>query len=147
MGKADLRLRVKRLDVLARGLAKEVGIWQRCDDAPLTLAERRVYLRGIQDALAGAETDRVMLGKVLERLADEERKWEERLAAQRQRPPGKPGQRGRRGKGVSRRGPSGCRPITPEPRAGRRRRAQHYIGRRFWPVPEVTRCPPPARHR
>jgi hypothetical protein len=87
MGKADLQKRVERLDVLARGLAKEVGIWQRRDDAPLTLAERRVYLRGIQDALAGAETARVILGKVLERLAREERDLEERLAAKGQQRP------------------------------------------------------------
>jgi hypothetical protein len=87
MGKADLQKRIERLDVLMRGLAKEVQVWRDCDDAPLTLAERRVYLRGIQDALAGAYAARVMLEKVLERLAREEKEWEERLAAERRRRP------------------------------------------------------------
>jgi hypothetical protein len=83
MGKSDLRKRIERLDALIDGMAKEVEIWRRCDDAPLTQAERNVYLRGIQDALAGAYAARTMLAKVLERLVREEKELDERLAAKR----------------------------------------------------------------
>jgi hypothetical protein len=87
MRKADLRKRIERLDALIDGMAKEVRIWQRCDDAPLTRAERKVYLRGIQDALAGAYAARTALAKVLERLAREDRELDERLAAEGRRRP------------------------------------------------------------
>jgi hypothetical protein len=40
---ADLKRRIARLDRLARGLAKEVGLWQGGND-PLLFAERRMYL-------------------------------------------------------------------------------------------------------
>ena len=46
--------RFARLDQLARGLAREVGLWRGGND-PLLFAERRMYLKAIQDALAGAE--------------------------------------------------------------------------------------------
>jgi hypothetical protein len=45
------------------------------------------YLRGIQDALTGAYAARVMLEKVLERLAREERELDERLTAERRQRP------------------------------------------------------------
>jgi hypothetical protein len=57
----DLKARIERLDRLARGLAKEVGLQRGAEDV-LLFRERRQYLRGIQDALAGAEAARVVLG-------------------------------------------------------------------------------------
>lgn len=62
----DLRARVCRLDQLARGLAKEISLWRSCND-PLLYLERRAYVGGIQDALAGVETARVALAKACQR--------------------------------------------------------------------------------
>ena len=67
----DLTARVRRLDELARGLAKEVTLWKECND-PLLYLERKVYLGGIQDALAGVESARVALAKVCQRLEKEQ---------------------------------------------------------------------------
>ena len=46
---ADVKARIERLDQLARGLAKEVGLQRGAEDV-LLFRERRQYLRGIQDA-------------------------------------------------------------------------------------------------
>jgi hypothetical protein len=54
MGVADIKARVERLDRLARGLAKEVGLWRGCKD-PLLYRERKAYLGAVQEALAGVE--------------------------------------------------------------------------------------------
>ncbi len=43
-----------------RGLAREVALWREAN-VPLLYRERRAYLQGIQDALAGAETARAAL--------------------------------------------------------------------------------------
>ena len=64
----DLKGRIARLDRLARGLAEEVTLWKGGND-PLLFAERRMYLKAIQDALAGAEEARVVLARVVKRLA------------------------------------------------------------------------------
>jgi hypothetical protein len=48
---ADLTARPDRL---ARGLAREVGLQKGAEDV-LLFRERKQYLRGIQNALAGAE--------------------------------------------------------------------------------------------
>jgi hypothetical protein len=56
----DLKARIKRPDELARGLAKEIGL-QKGAEGVLLFRERQQYLRGIQDALAGAEAARVVL--------------------------------------------------------------------------------------
>jgi hypothetical protein len=64
----DLEGRIARLDRLARGPAKEVALWKGGND-PLLFAERRKYLKAIQDALAGAEEARVVLAWVVKRLA------------------------------------------------------------------------------
>jgi hypothetical protein len=66
----DLKARVRRLDQLARGLAKEVTLWKDAND-PLLYLERKAYLGAIQDALAGAESARVLLAKVCQRLEAE----------------------------------------------------------------------------
>jgi hypothetical protein len=49
------------------GLAKEVSILRSGDD-PLLAVERRAYLNGIHDALAGVEAARVVLARVMERF-------------------------------------------------------------------------------
>jgi hypothetical protein len=64
---ADLSARVRRLDELTRGLAKEVVIWKEAND-PLLYRERRAYLKAIQDALAGVEEARVVLARSRQRL-------------------------------------------------------------------------------
>jgi hypothetical protein len=64
---ADIKARVARLDRLARGLAKEVGLQRRAEDV-LLFRERRQYLRAIQEALAGADAARVVLAGVVRRL-------------------------------------------------------------------------------
>jgi hypothetical protein len=63
----DIKARVARLDRLARGLAKEVGMQRGAEDV-LLFRERRQYLRGIQEALAGAEAARVVLERVVKRM-------------------------------------------------------------------------------
>jgi hypothetical protein len=65
---ADLKRRIARLDQLAQGLAKEVALWKGGNDPPL-FAERRMYLKAIQDALAGADEAQVVLARVVKRLA------------------------------------------------------------------------------
>ena len=64
---ADLAARVRRLDELMRGLAKEVALWKGGND-PLLYGERKAYLKAIQDALAGAEAARVVLARAQRRL-------------------------------------------------------------------------------
>jgi hypothetical protein len=63
----DVAARVKRLDQLTRGLAREVVMWKDNDD-PLLFVERRAYLKAIRDALAGVETARVVLAKARQRI-------------------------------------------------------------------------------
>jgi hypothetical protein len=69
---ADLTARIQRLDQLMRGLAREVALWKAGND-PLLYVERKAYLKGIQDALAGVEAARVVLAKARQRLEDAER--------------------------------------------------------------------------
>jgi hypothetical protein len=71
MNLTDLAARVRRLDQLARGLAKEVMLWKSCND-PLLYLERKAYLNAIQDALVGTETARVALVKARQRLEQEQ---------------------------------------------------------------------------
>ncbi len=72
MNLSDLTARVQRLDVLMRGLAKEVALWKQGDD-PLLYQERKAYLKAIQDALAGVEAARVVLAKARQRLTGDGR--------------------------------------------------------------------------
>jgi hypothetical protein len=67
MNLADLTARIRRLDQLARGLAKEVTLWKECND-PLLYLERKAYLSAVQDALAGVEAARVALAKARQRM-------------------------------------------------------------------------------
>jgi hypothetical protein len=71
MNLTDLQARVRRLEQLALGLAKEVTLWKACDD-PLLYLERKAYLAAIQDALAGVEGARVALAKARQRLEREQ---------------------------------------------------------------------------
>ena len=64
---ADLQARIERLEKLARGLAKEVGLWRGCN-APLLYRERKAYLGAVQDALAGVEKARVVLAGLVRRI-------------------------------------------------------------------------------
>jgi hypothetical protein len=63
----DVSARLRRLEELARGLAKEVSIWREGND-PLLYLERKAYINAIQDALAGVESARVALAKALQRI-------------------------------------------------------------------------------
>ncbi len=63
----DLRGRIARLEKLARGLALEAARLKEGDD-PLLYRERRLYLKGIQDALDGAETARAALAGAARRM-------------------------------------------------------------------------------
>jgi hypothetical protein len=67
MNLADMKARVRRLDALGPGLAKEMMLWKPCND-PLLYVERRVYLAAVRDALAGAEAAGVNLAKVVQRV-------------------------------------------------------------------------------
>jgi hypothetical protein len=63
----DLKARIERLDRLARGLAREVGL-QRVAEDVLLFRERRQYLPAVQEALPGAEAARVVLEGVVKRM-------------------------------------------------------------------------------
>jgi hypothetical protein len=70
MNLTDLQARVRRLEHLSRGLAREVALWKACS-APLLFLERKTYLEAIQDALAGLEEARVTLARARQRLERE----------------------------------------------------------------------------
>ena len=70
MGRAELRARAERLRELAVGLGKELALWHG-KASPLNDRERRQYLRGIQEAVQGADDARDVLMKVEERLRRE----------------------------------------------------------------------------
>jgi hypothetical protein len=61
------KARIARLDGLARGLAKEVGLQRGAEDV-LLFRERRQYLVAVQEALAGADAARVVLDGVVRRM-------------------------------------------------------------------------------
>jgi hypothetical protein len=63
----DFKARVRRLDALSRGLAKEATLWKACND-PLLYTERKAYLKAVRNALAGVEEARVVLAKVVRRM-------------------------------------------------------------------------------
>jgi hypothetical protein len=67
---ADLERRIDRLNVLSLGLMRECALWEKADD-PLLYLERRGYLDGIHQALAGVESARVFLTKACLRIREE----------------------------------------------------------------------------
>ena len=54
----DLSVRVRRLEELTRGLAKEVTRWQECNDSLLYM-ERQAHLDAMQNALRESDDARV----------------------------------------------------------------------------------------
>ena len=58
-----------RLDLLSRGLAKELVRWRTCDD-PLLYLERKELLAALDRALSGIEAARVVMAKAVRRLRD-----------------------------------------------------------------------------
>src|SRR5262249_11180107 len=62
------RARVRRLDELARGLAKELAAVQATTLTGLLYRERRGYLEALHQALGGLEGARVTLARALRRL-------------------------------------------------------------------------------
>ena len=69
MNFTDIAARVRRLKRLSIGLAKEISIWQECND-PLLYVERREFLTAMRDAHSGIESARVALVKAKQRLAE-----------------------------------------------------------------------------
>jgi hypothetical protein len=69
MTQGDITARARRLERLSIGLAKEIWIWQHCND-PLLYVERREFLNAIRDAHRGIESARVALAKAKQRLAE-----------------------------------------------------------------------------
>jgi hypothetical protein len=67
MSADDLGARVKRLDVLGRGLMKETVVIKEAED-PLLYRERLEYLKSLRAALGGIEAARVTLVRALQRL-------------------------------------------------------------------------------
>jgi hypothetical protein len=63
----DLESRVRRLDQLSHGLAKEVLLWKEGND-PLLYRERQDYLAAIQAALSGSE------GTCVKRVGESDRR-------------------------------------------------------------------------
>ena len=69
MSAADISARVRRLDQLSRGLAREISIVAKADD-PLLYLERQQYLDARRKTQAGVESARVALVKARQRLDD-----------------------------------------------------------------------------
>jgi hypothetical protein len=65
----DLSARVRRLEELTRGLAKEVTRWQECNDSLLYM-ERRAHLDAMQNALRESDDARVAQAQARQRLLD-----------------------------------------------------------------------------
>jgi hypothetical protein len=63
----DIATRVKRLDQLSRGLAKEIVICKPCND-PLLYRERQDFMKAMREALSGVEAAHVTLAKARQRL-------------------------------------------------------------------------------
>jgi hypothetical protein len=64
-----LSARVRRLEELSIGLAKEVVHVREANDSLLCL-ERKAHLKALQDALAGVESARVTLALARQRLEE-----------------------------------------------------------------------------
>jgi len=63
----EIEARVRRLDELALNLMNERDRWRK-DLGPLLWHEREAYDKALTDAIAGLETARVALAKVLARI-------------------------------------------------------------------------------
>ena len=67
MNAAAISARVRRLDQLYRGLAREIIIVDTADD-PMLYLERRAYLDALLATVRGVEAARVTLAKARQRL-------------------------------------------------------------------------------
>ena len=67
MTAADIAARVRRLDLLSRGLMVELSQVAKADD-PMLYVERREYLGAMRQAWSGIEAPRVTLVKARQRL-------------------------------------------------------------------------------
>ena len=67
MSAADIGARVRRLDQLARGVAREIQLVEKT--AILLYRERRDYFDALRRLWAGVENARVALAKAHQRLA------------------------------------------------------------------------------
>jgi hypothetical protein len=67
MTQQAIAARVRRLDDLGRGLAKELVQIREADD-PLLYVERKAYLAALGRILAGVEEARVVLARARQRL-------------------------------------------------------------------------------
>jgi hypothetical protein len=67
MDAKDLAARVKRLDALTRGLAKETAEVQADTLTVLLYRERRGYLEGVRRAPGGVETAPIVLARAIRR--------------------------------------------------------------------------------
>ena len=71
IGLPEVLARVRRLDELARGLSRELALWQASGD-PLLYLERRAYLNAIHNALAALEEARTVLAGAAQRAEEEQ---------------------------------------------------------------------------
>jgi hypothetical protein len=76
----DIKARVRRLEDLAVGLARERVGWEEAAD-PLLYLERRAYLQAIREAIGGVEAARVVLVKACQRIDADARSREAEEAA------------------------------------------------------------------
>jgi len=67
MNASALSARVRRLDQLSRGIAREISIVTKADD-PLLYLERQAYFAGLRGILGGLEAARVVLAKARQRI-------------------------------------------------------------------------------
>ena len=67
MTTADIVARVKRLDQLSRGLAKEIQLVEKADD-PMLYVERREYLTAMRKVQEGVENALGILAKAKRRI-------------------------------------------------------------------------------
>jgi len=67
MSAADISARVRRLEQLSLGLAREINTVAKADD-PMLYVERQAYLAAMRKTLAGVEAARVTLAKARQRI-------------------------------------------------------------------------------
>ena len=67
MNAAAIAARIRRLDQLSRGIAREISIVDKADD-PLLYLERRAYLDALLATVRGVEAARVALVKARQRI-------------------------------------------------------------------------------
>ena len=67
MNAAALAARVRRLDQLSRGVAREISVVSKADD-PLLYLERQAYLAALRGILGGLEAALVVLVKARQRM-------------------------------------------------------------------------------